>query len=158
MEEAFEGATVVNNDEAAEPDFEKNVLDEEPGKIMCGDVIRGGDQNEAGQVAHSVHEVGFTAVVGDFTGGPEVDMQDIKGAAERPRENKLTVAGNRSISGDAVRALEAPVCDVLAAARPKEAEADAMEGFVDTHVAGRGGRMVSGEYVAAKGRRDNDEH
>jgi hypothetical protein len=43
VEEAFEGATVVHNNESTETDFEENILDKESGKIMCSDIIGGGD-------------------------------------------------------------------------------------------------------------------
>jgi hypothetical protein len=42
--------------------------------------------------------------------------------------------------------------------RPKEAEADAMQSLVDSHMTGRGRGMVSREDVATKGRRNDDQH
>ncbi len=85
-------------------------------------------------------------------------MKNAKGAAERPREDELAVAGDGAVGGDAVRALKNPGSDVLAAHMPEEAEADAVEGFMNTHVTGRRGGMVGGEDVATQRQRDDDEH
>ena len=51
-------------------------------------------------------------------------MKDIEWAAERPIENEFTVPGYSAISSDAMRTLEAPICDILATVRPTETEAD----------------------------------
>ena len=53
-----------------------------------------------------------------------------------------------------MRAFEATVGNV----GPEEPEVDAVKGFVDTHVAGRRGSMISREDVAAERKRDNNEH
>ena len=47
---------------------------------------------------------------------------------------------------------------IFAAVGQKETEADAVKGFVDTHVAGRKGSMISRKDVAPERNRDNDEH
>jgi hypothetical protein len=57
-----------------------------------------------------------------------------------------------------VRALEDPICDVLAAVRPEEAKTDTMQSFVDAHVASGWGGMVGREDVATKRERDNNQH
>jgi hypothetical protein len=48
LEEAFEGAAIVHNNESTESDFEENILDEESGKIVRRDIIGGSNQNKPG--------------------------------------------------------------------------------------------------------------
>jgi hypothetical protein len=53
-----------------------------------------------------------------------------------------------------MRAFEATVGNV----GPEEPEVDAVKGFVDTHVAGRRGSMISRKDVTPERNKDNDEH
>ena len=55
---------------------------------------------------------------------PEIDMEDVKGAAERPWKDWITVAHDCAIESDAMRALKDPIGDIFAAMRPKESETD----------------------------------
>ena len=57
-----------------------------------------------------------------------------------------------------MRTFEAPIGNDFATVELEEPEADAVKGFVDTHVAGRRGSMISREDVAAERKRDNNEH
>jgi hypothetical protein len=57
-----------------------------------------------------------------------------------------------------MRTFEAPIGNDFATVGPEESEADAVKGFVDTHVAGRKGSMISRKDVAVERKRDNDEH
>jgi hypothetical protein len=157
-EKAFESAAVINHNQATETDFQKDILDKEASKVMGSDIVGGSDHDKAGEVAHDVHEVGFAAIVFEFTGGPQIDVQNIEWAAEGPRENELAVTGDGPVGGKAVGALEAPVSNIFAAMGPEEPEADAMECLVDSHVTGGGGGMVSGENVTAKRKGNNDQH
>jgi hypothetical protein len=158
FEETFEGATVVDDNQTAEADFQKNILDKEAGKIVSSGVVSGSDEYKTGEITHGVHEVGLAAVVLDFARSPEIDMEDVEGAAEGPGEDELAVAGDGAVGGDAVRALKDPIGNIFATERPKEAETDAMQSLVDTHVTSRGRGMVSREDVTTERRRDDDEH
>jgi hypothetical protein len=158
FEKTFKSAAVVDDDQAAEADFQKNVLDEETSEIVSSGIIRGGDEDKAGKVAHGIHKVRFATVVGDLARGPEIDVKNVEGAAKGPRKDKLAVAGDSSVRSDAVRALKHPVSNVFTAARPEEAEADSMQSFVDTHVASRGRSVVCGKDVTAQRQRNNDQH
>ena len=158
LEETFEGAAVVDDDQAAEADFQKNILDEEASEIVGADIVGGSDEDEAGEITHGIHQICFATVVCDFARSPEIDVEDIEGAAEGPGEDELAVAGDSAVGSDTVRAAENPFGNVFAAMRPKEAEADAMQSLVDSHMTGRGRGMVSREDVATKGRRNDDQH
>ena len=65
---------------------------------------------------------------------------------------------NRTIGSETVRTFETPSRNDFSTMRPKESKADAVKGFVDTHVAGGRGGMVSRENVVAKRNRNNDKH
>jgi hypothetical protein len=105
LEDTFEGAAVVNNEETTKANFEKNFLDEEPGEIMGCDVAGSIDQDEACKITHSVQEVTIAAIVGNITRGPEVNVEDVKGTAEGPRKDELAVTGDGTIGRDAVGTL-----------------------------------------------------
>jgi hypothetical protein len=66
-------------------------LDKKTSKVMCSNVVSGIDEDNAGEIAHNVHEVRLAAIVGDFARGPEIDVKDIKGAAEGPGEDELAM-------------------------------------------------------------------
>lgn len=104
FENAFEGAAIVNDDDAAKAEFEQNFLHEKTGKVMGCNVRGGIDNDKTGEVTHDVEEVCFTAVVSDFARGPEVNVEDIEGAAEGPGEDKFAVPMDSAICGEAVRA------------------------------------------------------
>jgi hypothetical protein len=125
---------------------------------MSSSIVSGSDKNKAGEVTHGIHEVSLATVICDFTRSPEIHVKNVKQATERPREDELAVTGDGAVGGDAVRALKNPGSDAFAAHRPKEAETDAVEGFINTHVTGRRGGMVGGEDVATQRQRDNNEH
>ena len=125
---------------------------------MRCDIGGGCYQNEPCQITHCIQEVGFATIVGDVTRGPEVDMEDVEGATERPGKDEFAVAGDGPVSSNAMWALETPVGDILATVGPKEAETNAMECFVDTHMSGSRGGVICGEDIAMKGRWDDDEH
>jgi hypothetical protein len=73
-------------------------LDKETSKIMSCNVVSGIDNDKTGEIAqHNIHEVGFTTVIRNFAGLAKIDMKDVERAAEGPREDKLTVASNRTI-------------------------------------------------------------
>jgi hypothetical protein len=133
-------------------------LNEDAGQVVRGDVVSSGNEDKASEVAHSIHEIGLAAIIGDITGSPKIDVKDVERAAKWPGKDELTVAGDSAIGGDAVRALKDPIGDVFAAVGPKESEADAVQGFVDTHVASRGRCVVSGEDVATKRQWNYDKH
>ena len=118
-----------------------------------------GDKDKSGEVTHGVHEVSLATVVCDITRSPEIDMEDVERAAQSGQEKMSSLLREMvPFDRDAVRALKDPVGDVLAAQGPKETEADAVQSFVDPHMTSRGGCMVGGEDVMAKGQRDDDEH
>jgi hypothetical protein len=156
LKEALKSTAIVDDDETTKADFQKDLLDEQTSKIVGSDVAGGGNKNEPGKIAHSVQEISFSTIISDVARRPKIDMEDVKGATEGPRENELTVASDSAIGGDTVRALENPVGNILATLRPEEAKTNAMKSLVDAHVAGGGGSMVSGEDVATKGERDNN--
>jgi hypothetical protein len=51
---------------------------------VCGYIVGGIDENKPGEIAHRVHQISVTAVIGDVTGCPKVNMQDVKWAAKWP--------------------------------------------------------------------------
>jgi len=118
---------------------------------MSGDVVRGVDENKPSEVAHGIHQIGFATVVGDLAGGPEIDVENVEGAAEGPGKDKLAVASNSAVGSDAMGALEDPSSNVFATKRPEEAEADAMKSFVNAHVTSGRRSVVSREDVATEG-------
>jgi hypothetical protein len=54
FEEAFKGAAIVDNDNAAETNFEEHILNKKTSKVMGGDVASGGDQDKSGEITHGV--------------------------------------------------------------------------------------------------------
>ena len=118
---------------------------------MSGNVVGGVDKNEAREVTHGVHQVCLPSVIGNVTWCPEVDVDDVEGATEWPGKNKFAVTSDGTIGSDAVRALEYPTGDVFATMRPEKTEADAVECFINSHMASRGGGMVGREDVATEG-------
>ena len=136
LEESFKSAAVLNNNQTAESDLQEDFLDKETSKIMSCNVVSGIDNDKTGEIAHNIHEVGFTTVIHNFAGLPKIDMKDVERAAEGPREDKLTVTSNRTIGSETVMTFEAPIGDDFPTMGPKEPKADAVKGFVDTHVAG----------------------
>jgi hypothetical protein len=89
LKQAFEGTAIIDNDETAETNFQKNFLDQQSGEVMGGDVAGGINEEEPSEVAHRVHEVGFATIVGNFARGPKIDMENIKGTVEGPGKDKL---------------------------------------------------------------------
>jgi hypothetical protein len=77
-------------------------------------------------------------------------MENAKWAAERPREDELTVASNSGVGSDAMRAMENPISDVFATEGPEEPKTDAMEGLVDAHVTSGRRSVVGGKCVAVE--------
>ena len=57
-----------------------------------------------------------------------------------------------------MRTFEAPIGNDFATVGPEEPEADAVKGFMDTHVAGRRGSMISREDAAAERKGNDNEH
>jgi hypothetical protein len=57
-----------------------------------------------------------------------------------------------------MREFEAPIGNDFVTVGPKEPEADAVKGFVDTYVTSRRGSVISREDVMPERNRDNDEH
>ena len=158
FKEAFESTAIINHNNAAKTNLEKDVLDKEASKIVGGYIGSGRNQDKPSKIAHGIEKVSFAAIVGNVARCPKVHMQIVEGAAKRPRETKFTIARNGTVGSKAMRALENPVGNVFTAVRPKEAETNAMERFVDAHVAGSWGGMVRGKDVTAERRRDNDQH
>ena len=107
-------------------------MDKKAGKIVRRCVICGGDECKPGEVTRAVHEVSFATIVGDLARCPEIDVKDAD--AQRPRKDELAVASDGAIGSDAVWALKHPLRDILATARPEEAETDAVQSLVDSHV------------------------
>jgi hypothetical protein len=110
-------------------------LDKEAGKIVSSDIVSGSDKDKTSEITHGIQKVRLSTVVGDVARSPEIDVEDVERATERPGEDELAVAGDSAIRSDAVRALKNPIGNVFAALWPKEAETDAMQGFVDAHMA-----------------------
>jgi hypothetical protein len=125
---------------------------------MSSSIVSSSNENKAGEITHRIHEIGLATVIGNVARSPEVHVKNVKWAAEGPREDELAVTGDGAVGGDAMRALKNPGGDIFAAHRPEEAETDAVEGFINTHVTGRRRGMVGGEDITAQRRRDNDEH
>jgi hypothetical protein len=159
LEESFKSAAIINdNQTTGESDLQKDFLDKEMIEIMSCNVVSGIDNDKAGEIAHNIHEVGFTMVIHNFAGLPKIDMKDVERAAEGPREDNLAVASNRTIGSETVRTFEAPISNDFPTMGPKEPKADVVKGFVDTHVAGGRSGMVGRENVATERNRNNDKH
>lgn len=133
-------------------------MDEEAGEIVSVDIVSGSDKYKTGEITHGVHEIRFAAIVGDLARGPEVDVKDVEGTAKGPRKDELTVAFNSAGRSDTVGTAKNPLGNVLAAEGPEEAETNAMEGFVDAHVASRRGRVVGGEDITTERGWNDDKH
>lgn len=125
---------------------------------MGGNVGGSIDEDEAGEVAHSIQQVSITAVVGDVAWRPKVHVKDVEWTTERPGKDKLTVAPDSAVGGDAVRTFEDPIGNVFSTEGPKEPKADAVQSFVYTHVAGCGGCMISRENRTAQRSGYNNQH
>jgi hypothetical protein len=117
---------------------------------MGSGVTGGINEDESSKIAHRVHEIGFATIVGNLARGPKIDVEDIKGATERPRKDELAVASDGAVGSDTMGALQHPSCDILAAEWPEEPEADAVKGFVDAHVTSGRGSVIGGEEIATK--------
>jgi hypothetical protein len=61
-------------------------------------------------------------------------MENVKWAAERPREDELAVTSDSAVGSDAMRELENPISDVFATEGPEEPKSDATESLVNAHV------------------------
>jgi hypothetical protein len=72
---------------------------------MGSGVAGGINEDESSKVAHRVHEIGFATIVGNLARGPKLNMEDIKGATERPRKDELAVASDGAVGSDAMGAL-----------------------------------------------------
>ena len=139
FEEAFEGAAMVDDNQAAKPDFQKNVSDQRVSKVMGGGVIGGSDENKAGEITRGTHKMSLAATISNLARGPDVNVEDTAGTAEGPGKDELAVANDSSIGSNAVRALEDPTRDVISANRPKEAETDAVRTFANARMTSRRG-------------------
>jgi hypothetical protein len=126
-------------------------LNKKASEVMGSDVVLGGvDEDKSGEVAHGIHEVGLATVIGYLARSPEIDVEDVEGAAEGPREDEFTVARDGTVGSDAMSALKDPRSNVFATVRPKESETYTMQGFVDAHVTSGGRGVIGGEDVATE--------
>jgi hypothetical protein len=158
LEESFKSAAVINDNHTTKSNLQKDFLDKETSLIMSCNVVSGINNDKASEITNNIHEVGFTTLIRNFAGLPKIDMKDAERAAVRPREDKLTVMSNGTISSETVKTFEAPIGNDFPTMGSKEPKTDAVKGFVDTHVAGWKGGMVGRENVAAERNRNNDEH
>ncbi len=101
---------------------------------MSSNVVSGIDKNKTSKVAHGVQKVCFSAIVGNVTRGPEIDVQNIERAAKGPRENELAVAGDGAVGSDAVWTLKNPIGNIFTIERPEKPESDTMQSLVNTHI------------------------
>jgi hypothetical protein len=136
LEESFKSAAVINDNQTAESDLQKDFLDKETSEIMSCNVVSSIDNDKTGEITHNIHEVGFTTIIHNFAGLPKIDMKNVERATQGPREDKLTVTSNGTIGSETVRTFEAPISNDFPAMGPEEPKTDAMRGFVDTYVAG----------------------
>jgi hypothetical protein len=125
-------------------------LNQETSKIMGSDVVGGVDKHKTGEVAHGIQEVSVAAVIGNFARSPKINMENVKWAAERPREDELAVASDSAVGSDAMRALEDPISDIFATEGPKEPKTNAMESLVNAHMTSGRRSVVSRKDVAAE--------
>jgi hypothetical protein len=125
---------------------------------MGSDVVSGIDKDKTSEIAHGIQKIGFAAIVGDVARGPKIKMKNVKWTTERPREDEFAVACDSAVGSDAMGALEDPVGNIFATERPEETKTNAMKSFVDTHMAGGRGCMISRENVPTKRERNNDKH
>jgi len=153
LEEAFEFAIVVDNDEAAEADAKENGLHEEIGERRgcgSGEVIA---NNKTSEVAHGGEEMGRGAhpavFLGDAAGFPEIDVKNVEGRADGPREMKFTVVTSGFEGGVALAASAAGRVDVGGHAGPEKALPDLVKGFVAAEVTASGARVINIEEQVA---------
>jgi hypothetical protein len=71
---------------------------------MGGGVTGGINKDESSKIAHRVHEIGFATIIGNLARVPKIDVEDVKGATERPRKDELAVASNGAVGSDAMGA------------------------------------------------------
>ena len=82
---------------------------------MGGDVGGYIGNDKTGEIAHGVHQVRLTTVVGNFPRSPEVNMEDVEGATKGPREDEFAVTGNSAVGGETVWALKDPGGNIFTA-------------------------------------------
>ena len=87
LEQAFESAAIVDDDQATESNFEENILDEETGEVVSGGVVSGSNKDESCEITHGIHKVGLATVICNFSWGPKIDVENVEGAAEGPRKD-----------------------------------------------------------------------
>jgi len=83
-EVTFEFTVGIDDNKAAETDFEKDVAHEKIRKGFGGGLGDGLAEDKTGEVAHSCHEVSvkafeFHVKIQDATGFPKIDMEDVEG-------------------------------------------------------------------------------
>jgi hypothetical protein len=87
FKEAAKSATGVHNNCIGEADLEEKLLHEDMGEIGGGDVREAFSDHHASKIAHGGEDVGGAVVeAGGVTGLPKIDMEDVKRAANGPRE------------------------------------------------------------------------
>ena len=95
-------------------------MDKDTSKRLGSNVRDGIQEDESREITHGIQKVRLATVVGEITGCPEIQVQNVERAAEWPGENQFTVARDGTVRCDAMWAREHPRGDVLAAAWPKE--------------------------------------
>ena len=81
--EESKSAAVINNNQTAKSELQKDFLDKQTSEIMSCNVVSGIDNDKACDT-HDVHKISFTTVILDCARLPKIDTKDIKWAAERP--------------------------------------------------------------------------
>jgi hypothetical protein len=87
FEEAAKSAAGVDNNGAGEANFEEELLHENVSEIGRGNVGDAFGYDHTGKIAHGGEDIrGAVGNVGGVAGFPKIDVKDVKGAADRPRE------------------------------------------------------------------------
>jgi hypothetical protein len=69
-EEALEGTTVIDNNQSAEANFQKKVLDKEASEVVGSGIVSSSDKDKACKITHGVHEICLAAVICNLARSP----------------------------------------------------------------------------------------
>jgi hypothetical protein len=58
FEKTFEHATIIDHNNTAKNNLERNILNKETNKINGSDIVSGQDENKPGQIAYDFEQIG----------------------------------------------------------------------------------------------------
>jgi hypothetical protein len=128
-ENTAESAAGVDDDEAAHADFQQDLLKQKASKFVGMDVVNRHANHKLGEVTHGGEEMASTGFGNSSAWAPKVTVQNKHGSGDGPAEENFAVSTDALVGEDAMSAFLDPVDNILAATGPKEAHANAEQGF-----------------------------